>query len=822
MRSGRFHIVVACALVVGLCGPAPASPLRAGHVDLALTPRSSARLETLAARQSFAEAFELSVRELERALHASGFRSPQTLLALHRVGTVAHLAGDQATAEDVLAAALEARRRFTPGDPGIVETLLRRGRAARFRGDRALARACYDDAAALLASRGRRLPALEGELLQLEADWHRGEDEPTSVALYERALELRRSVFAEPSFAIADNETWLAWTLARTGRRGEAIRYARDARRQLDGVGLTEHTLRGTLDNLMADSLALEGRDREAEELYRATASRFEEVRRRQGGGFARRGFPLDGYDALALAALRRGEGEEAWRLLERGRAATHVDFGAIARWRDEDPASFSAWTAERRALDMARKRVAPRWTEEGAADFVAMLRLRARLSRTIERYLDLHRPEIPSLARVQQALGPSEALVGWLEIRVGGTPTEKILPERSEGYAFVLRSTGSVRWVTLWTSRSPDEERKRVRGFYDVFARITRAASWPTRVDPDPEIDEQMRAWGRSVFDPILPLLDGVDHLILERLTEPIELAVLQNGQRLGDAFDVSYVPSALALVMLEDADRARPAASPTSILAVAGPSDATQETQVADLVRSADGPSGHRGGRSAYRRNDSPLDRLPKLRFVGLETRSIAALFDSSTVLGGATASSALGRLAETDRLAGYRVIHIATHTLTDGAPERCALAIADHERAGPGEPRGIVEVEDILLGWRLDADLMTLSGCETLRAAGAGRGEPLGFTPALFSAGARRVLSSQWPVDDRATTILMNRFYENYTGRYDDRRLGTSREPMKAARALREARMYVRSLTDAAGKHPYEHPVYWAGFFLLGLPD
>jgi len=42
------------------------------------------------------------------------------------------------------------------------------------------------------------------------------------------------------------------------------------------------------------------------------------------------------------------------------------------------------------------------------------------------------------------------------------------------------------------------------------------------------------------------------------------------------------------------------------------------------------------------------------------------------------------------------------------------------------------------------------------------------------------------------------------------------------MKAARALREARMYVRSLTDASGKHPYEHPVYWAGFFLLGLPD
>ena len=820
MRQGLPHILVAFVVAVG--SSAAAAPLthRAGHVDLEITPRSSLALESLVERQRFVEAFDLAVLELRRHLRERGFRDERTLLALHRVGTVAHLAGDQATAEDVLSAALDARRAVArAGDPGVVETLLRRGRAARFRNDRALARACYDQATALLAS--RPFPVLEGELLQLEADWLRGGDEPGSIPLYERALALRRRTFADPSFATADNATWLAWTLARTGRRVEAVRYARDAARQLDALGLSGHTLRGTIDNLLADALTVEGRDAEAEELYRATAERFSEVRRRQWGGFPRKGFPLDGYDALARAALRRGKDEEAWRLLEQGRAATHVDFGAIGLWGQWDPEGFSAWTSDRRELDRLRKR-RPLWTAEGAPAFLELLELRARISARMERYLEAHRPEIPTVAHVQSALGPRQALVGWLEIRLGGTPSDSFYPDRADAFAFVIRSSGPVRWVPLWSSRSAGQERARVRPWGSVISKLFRAASWPARVDPDPVIDEQMRAWGRVNVDPILPMLEGVDHLVLERFTEPVDLAVLPDGRLLGDAFDVSYVPSALALVMLAQAEHDRDAPYGDSVLAVAGPTQAVAEARVDQLIGAADKPSGHRGGRSSYRRNETPLDRLPRLRYAGLEARSVASMFDRSTVLGGEDASAALSGLAAADRLAGFRVVHFATHTLTDGTPERCALAISDREPSGPGEDRGIVEVEDILLGWRLDADLMTLSGCETLRAAGMGRGEPFGFTPALFAAGARRVLSSLWPVDDRATTILMNRFYENYTGHYTDRRFGAIGEPMKAARALREARMHVRTLTDASGRRPYEHPVYWAGFFLLGLPS
>ena len=76
-------------------------------------------------------------------------------------------------------------------------------------------------------------------------------------------------------------------------------------------------------------------------------------------------------------------------------------------------------------------------------------------------------------------------------------------------------------------------------------------------------------------------------------------------------------------------------------------------------------------------------------------------------------------------------------------------------------------------------------------------------------LFASGARRVLSSIWTVDDRATTMLMDRFYEN---------LARGAAPPGA---LHEAKVYVRTLKDASGRRPFEHPAYWAGFLLVGLP-
>jgi CHAT domain-containing protein len=124
-------------------------------------------------------------------------------------------------------------------------------------------------------------------------------------------------------------------------------------------------------------------------------------------------------------------------------------------------------------------------------------------------------------------------------------------------------------------------------------------------------------------------------------------------------------------------------------------------------------------------------------------------------------------------------------------------------------------------------------------------------VGFTQALLMSGTRSVCLSLWNVNDRATSLLMTRSYQNLLGR----RAGLSKG-MPKAEALREAKQWLRSLTvdqidgelaalqrgdvrpltkvedkpapgapappKSNGLRPYDHPYYWAAFVLVGDPD
>ena len=123
------------------------------------------------------------------------------------------------------------------------------------------------------------------------------------------------------------------------------------------------------------------------------------------------------------------------------------------------------------------------------------------------------------------------------------------------------------------------------------------------------------------------------------------------------------------------------------------------------------------------------------------------------------------------------------------------------------------------EILREWDLAADLVTLSACET----GLGKeisGEGLvGFAHAFLQAGARSLLVSLWEVPDLATSLLMQRFYENRLGKYGDERHGHTGGPMPKAEALREAKRWLREYRAEGGERLYEHPYFWSGFILIG---
>ena len=153
-------------------------------------------------------------------------------------------------------------------------------------------------------------------------------------------------------------------------------------------------------------------------------------------------------------------------------------------------------------------------------------------------------------------------------------------------------------------------------------------------------------------------------------------------------------------------------------------------------------------------------------------------------------------LGREASAEQLrAGgrYSIIHLAAHGAFDEAhPLDSAIFLA----STAGTP-GTVRVSD-LYRLDLDADLVTLSACETALSAVSSGDDLVGFTRGLLYAGSRSILSSLWKVDDECTRDLMVDFYTQLAGQ-------------GKPEALRHAQLAVRA------RHP--HPYYWAAFMITG---
>jgi CHAT domain-containing protein len=79
------------------------------------------------------------------------------------------------------------------------------------------------------------------------------------------------------------------------------------------------------------------------------------------------------------------------------------------------------------------------------------------------------------------------------------------------------------------------------------------------------------------------------------------------------------------------------------------------------------------------------------------------------------------------------------------------------------------------------------------------------------AFLTAGARRVVASQWSVADESTAVLMETFFQEVTA------AARKGEPIPYARALQKARQQVRR----QHKH-WDAPFFWAPFVLLGTPE
>jgi CHAT domain-containing protein/tetratricopeptide (TPR) repeat protein len=156
---------------------------------------------------------------------------------------------------------------------------------------------------------------------------------------------------------------------------------------------------------------------------------------------------------------------------------------------------------------------------------------------------------------------------------------------------------------------------------------------------------------------------------------------------------------------------------------------------------------------------------------------------------------------KMAMSDELGQYRIIHFSTHGLLDSRhPELSGLVLSLVDEAGQPQ-EGFLRLHEIY-DLRLNADLVVLSACQT----GLGKevkGEGLiGLTRGFMYAGAPRVVASLWQVDDAATAELMKRFYR-----------GVLQEKLPPAAALRAAQI------EMLKKRQWQSPYYWGAFVLQG---
>jgi CHAT domain-containing protein len=98
----------------------------------------------------------------------------------------------------------------------------------------------------------------------------------------------------------------------------------------------------------------------------------------------------------------------------------------------------------------------------------------------------------------------------------------------------------------------------------------------------------------------------------------------------------------------------------------------------------------------------------------------------------------------------------------------------------------------------------DLVVLSACETARGTPESGEGVLGLVHGFELAGAKSVVGSLWKVDDDATRLLMDKFYEGYLG---------MEKPLAPSEALRAAALWLRD--SKPGGKDYSAPRYWAAF-------
>lgn len=749
---------------------------------------AKARGHLAAAEEYYGRALAIHRAESAESLWVAGDLNNLGLLALQRF--------DAEAAEDHFRSSIAILEKLAPGSPELAEKVGNLGLVAHARGDLPRARDLAEQARNLFARLPREdsrralatleLASLERELGHLEA----------AEAL---AREVTERGGGAPPQTLVTMQAWreLGALAGLRGRRESAEEnYARALaiQEKLAPENRDHAQLRNELGRLevrfgaQAAGLANLCRAVEVIERGRSKIGGTDSQRlltEAQLGHF---------YHDCASALVAAGRADEAFNLLERGRARIfrqQLEERDLVFSRDLPP-----------DLDSRRRRLDRRYEEkEGEISRFDLAQDAAAVDRAQGELRALGREREELQRQIRQVASPLTALQSESRAEIGarlaapdpGTVLLSYSVGDDSTLLFALAAAGAGRPV-LSAFRLPIGAR----------ALAEKVARFRSLLEDSGSALKPSRALGAELYQLLLGPADGAvrraERIVIvgdgPLLSLPFAAIVrrgrggrgAQGGQYLAEWKPLHTVLSAAVYARLRSSRPAAPVAR-TSTLAAFG-----------DPVYPGGAGAGNSEVRDAVRRGLT-LSPLPGSR---RELASIAALFPQTRVFSGPAATEE--NVKAIDR--STRRLHLAVHgLLNERSPLDSALAFSLSE----GPPEGTVETRDngLLHAWeilesvRLDADLVTLSACSSGLGKEMGGEGLIGLTRAFQYAGARSVLASLWSVSDASTAALMERFYRHIAR-------GETKD-----RALARAQGELLHLPGGRWAHPY----YWAAFQLSG---
>jgi CHAT domain-containing protein len=444
-----------------------------------------------------------------------------------------------------------------------------------------------------------------------------------------------------------------------------------------------------------------------------------------------------DLYARLTALLAHAGLHADAWRYMERAKARGFLDALQGRRFAPDTaaPAMAELEKLDRRIADV-RLQLLPQNEEmlrtagrepailkRGLTDLEAkftLAREEAGLSQSRSGQVLALQP-VP-LARIQKSLGAHTVLLEYALLD-------------GELTAFVVTRTGADQliWKVDTTKLRRDVLRLR------LLLADPQSTEWPALL-------EQV---SKTVIAPVVTKIpQGTKQILIVPASYlnylPFPVLSLPDGRGLLEAYAVSYLPNASALVYL---------------------GKGTQKG--GELFLGALGAVA--------------VDGMPPLPGTLTETAGIAASFPNAQRVSGEAFTHDVAQHA----LLNAGTVHFATHGLLE---EEAPLFSALLTSPAPGKPSRLSLYE--IAGMRIRARLVVLSACETGLGTLQRGDEITGLTRTFLTAGADTVVASLWKVSDESTAILMQQFYRGLL------------HGLKPAAALRASALIVR----AKYPHPF----------------